>query len=1338
MGAGLSNVWRFGDLDLDAPSGRLLLRGPNGTGKTTALEILWPYLLDLNPALLGAGKARNTHLSSLMKDGAEGRRRVGFMWLSFAGPGDSGVVSYGARLSFSEGSTPPVKVTPFTVPGRPLHDLALWGPGRSTMSAEQFAEAIATRGGTTFEDSDGYVRDLATRVFSTEPRQLVELARRIREVRNPALLGDVSPRAAADAMKVALPGVADDVIAATGEALAESAATRAAFEADRAAADTLDAFARTWTGHAVEVTATYHQRADEAVGAVRRHVRERTRIEKDYNAALHDADEERQARDELAASKEQTRSRLGVLERSDDYRAAGRLGELAAAVRSAEATAEARWELLERAAAEAARLAATDIRSAGYLIDDAAVLVDEAVAVMPALGGTVLFACDSQPRVPYRVGNRSADAGSLLTARFDAEMLDATVTSLGDHATELEGRADRARLYVSAHAVVVSHEETAAALRAEAGRLAATAEERAKDAKARTVTATAAAGEIGQAIAAWLADSGAEPGWDSDDLAAADWADPSATLFAADSLAASTATWSERLAAAAEAQADRLDADASALRVEAEGLRVEAQHIRDDDVLLPLPRPEWAGPGDDDVVLGAAIDWVEGVAAHVQDAVEAVLAAAGVLGATLTADGAATATWTVDAAGDVAERSLAELLQADADHPLADAAAAVLARISLVPTASADHSDGLVVGLDGTYRTGVLAAAVPDAQDPALRRPASHVGTRRRRDAALAHAAALDDRADALDREAEALETGAAGEREVALEVRAHAARFPSREALRDAESARVAAVGAARDADDAATEAERAADEAAATALAGRRSWVNDVTAAGLPSAFDELTAVLNNAKDGAIKLRAVAHDLDSKFRDRLAALAVTVAAHDTTIEMESLHAEATAALTAADAERAAYEELSDQVGATADEVLKRHAALKARLDELTPHVSAAESRVLDATAAAAGLEAHLDSARKQAAEAAPAAEQAVSELCTLLALPGVADAVLGAEPDSDDTRLLAQVGGALDGKARSVRRTLRERADETRARLAGVWSIDPGADHPELDTYLLTQGSTSFTPVAAAAHARILATKAEGALRLADEAALQDFVIGRLPAAIAQAWTRLFDWVREVNAKMRSASSSSGVGVTVRVSVRDDLPPVVRTVYELACKTGDALREPDAKAEAGRAIHQLINAADDDDMVARVGAAVDVRDWVDVTYQVTRSGETPRTWNSRTGLSGGERRLVVLAPMLAAAAAAYDRFPVGGGRLVALDEVPSEVDEEGRQGLARYIAELDLDLIATSHHWDGAPGAWDGIDAHDFEAAPDGTVVAFPMLIRGLDPLPDDHPGVHAVPPV
>ena len=46
-------------------------------------------------------------------------------------------------------------------------------------------------------------------------------------------------------------------------------------------------------------------------------------------------------------------------------------------------------------------------------------------------------------------------------------------------------------------------------------------------------------------------------------------------------------------------------------------------------------------------------------------------------------------------------------------------------------------------------------------------------------------------------------------------------------------------------------------------------------------------------------------------------------------------------------------------------------------------------------------------------------------------------------------------------------------------------------------------------------------------------------------------------------------------------------------------------------------------------------------------------------------TGLSGGERRLVILAPMLAAVAAGCDRFPAEAARLCALDEIPSDLTD-------------------------------------------------------------------------
>ncbi|MBI4944346.1 MAG: hypothetical protein HY830_26695 [Actinobacteria bacterium] len=337
------------------------------------------------------------------------------------------------------------------------------------------------------------------------------------------------------------------------------------------------------------------------------------------------------------------------------------------------------------------------------------------------------------------------------------------------------------------------------------------------------------------------------------------------------------------------------------------------------------------------------------------------------------------------------------------------------------------------------------------------------------------------------------------------------------------------------------------------------------------------------------------------------------------------------------------------------------------------------------------------------------------------------MAEVVLdGTMPTAD--AVLEQVGAGLAGRRAAGKKALRERYDTARAELAGTWALDPGDSQGELDTFVLTHDDVTYTPPAAARRAAELKERAQAALAAAEESALRDFVIGRLPSAIGSAWTRLNDWVTDVNRKMRAAEASSGVGVRVRARLADDLPPAARTVYELACTIADADRSREQKALIGQALQQLIAAADGESMTERLAAAVDVREWVDVHYEVIRPGSSPQRWSARTGLSGGERRLVVLAPMLAAVAAAYDSLADTGLRMTALDEVPAEVDERGREGLARYLADLDLDLVCTSYLWDGAPGAWDGVDAHDLEAGPDGTVVAFPMLIRGLIDLPGD----------
>ncbi|MDT4947214.1 MAG: hypothetical protein QOH14_3947 [Pseudonocardiales bacterium] len=285
------------------------------------------------------------------------------------------------------------------------------------------------------------------------------------------------------------------------------------------------------------------------------------------------------------------------------------------------------------------------------------------------------------------------------------------------------------------------------------------------------------------------------------------------------------------------------------------------------------------------------------------------------------------------------------------------------------------------------------------------------------------------------------------------------------------------------------------------------------------------------------------------------------------------------------------------------------------------------------------------------------------------------------------------------------------------------------------ELDTYVLSHDNVPFTPVAAARRGQELKAKAQASLDAAEEAALRDFVIGRLPSAIGTAWTRLHDLVHNVNRKMRAAAASSGVGVQVRGRLAQDLSPAVRTVYELACRIADADRTQEQNVAIGQAIQQLIAAADGESMKDKLASAVDIREWVDVHYEVTRPNSEPQRWSSKTGLSGGERRLVVLAPMLAAIAAAYDGLGPSGLRWRRSMRCPPRLTNGAGRGWHAIWPSWTSTWCApvtcgTAHRVRGTE-----IDAHDLEAAEDGTVVGFPMLVRGLVELPDD-PIVETIP--
>jgi hypothetical protein len=82
--AGVINIWDYADEEWAFADGRLALRGHNGSGKTKALEVLFPFVLDgrIEPRRLNpfAGEER-TMKSNLLYRGQDSAHA--YVWMEF-------------------------------------------------------------------------------------------------------------------------------------------------------------------------------------------------------------------------------------------------------------------------------------------------------------------------------------------------------------------------------------------------------------------------------------------------------------------------------------------------------------------------------------------------------------------------------------------------------------------------------------------------------------------------------------------------------------------------------------------------------------------------------------------------------------------------------------------------------------------------------------------------------------------------------------------------------------------------------------------------------------------------------------------------------------------------------------------------------------------------------------------------------------------------------------------------------------------------------------------------------------------------------------------------------
>jgi hypothetical protein len=1350
-GAGVENVGPLSREVLSCPSGRILLTGTNGTGKTTVLEELCPHLLDPTTlSHLSSGKNRGTTLESLMRSGVTGRRRIGYLWLSFrppqAGPeAGTGLVHYGLRLDYAQGTSPPVTRTGFMmplVPGSDRDDL-------STLSIEAFTQYVTGHGGTLFERLDDYVADLAERVFGCAPARLQQIALRVKKVRNPGLLSDLTPTQAEQELHEVLPRVSPEVLRVTRSALAAAETTRARYERAEKTAGLLEDLASAWLHSSARTAlkavndaldhAEGQQRAEDELRAAHEHAATSAREHAEAAALV----------DQLDVAEREAGSRARALERdassSDVARARERADGCEAGHRQAEELLQTQLSAAEHAT-ERLQSAVDGVHEAVQDVTRICAEADvPAVMALPVRTERVELA-------PVVIGARRFGPLTEVTAETDPGVTEEAVQALDDAGRRLRRRGVNARLLIVAHDDVDKAWQERTEARARSDAAAAAADRAAADHRTAHNQTHAAVTAVAQAARSWAVAARTAvraPGFDLAAVAAQaraweEGAEFAAAVRDATELSRRVATGAASFASHARQRAGHYQQQAMLSR-QAAAQAAEQARLWSSGKLPPLPGPAWRETTDEDDCFALAVDWRPGAlpSGPVRDAAEAAMAAAGLLSAQLSGQGVAGEEgWLVRPYGPPlpVEDSLAFLLTVVPGHRLGDVAGRVLRRIGYAPTATGTAETGsrpeLLIGADGTYRCGPLVARPPQAVRGSAP-PASHIGQDARRAAARRHAAAAQ-------RECDRFEATAARQAQAASRLTRHAElleqladQFPDElvRAAVQAETVRAQCAVTEQQARACACAEDRLAQEKEARARRARAQWREQAAAYGLPDSLplvrDEAEASDRRAglaERAAEVARGISGLLDIVHKAARYAADVHRGARDGVRAAQDSYGRLSDA-------RAALEACRQRSGMDEVSLVQEAAAAGHAHREVCARLRKARRDLENAGAVAAAAAQARTGAVRRLQEIRPKTEASREAVLRCLTLDGLADALAApAHTAADDSGLdlwlrelraclldVPQPRAGLDACADALRQHLISAPEED-------WHLRHGPAPESMPTHQLSLAGRRMSPHAAAQLAAAHQAEARQAYSTADENALENFVLGQIPAAISTAWVDLQDWVDGVNEQMKLTAASSGVGVQIKLALRRDLPPSLATLHHLTCEKGPTERSPEEQRRIGEELLAVMRLGEQFSADAagpgradRLAEAVDIRNWVSITYMITRpAAARQERWGARgVTVSKGESRLIVLAPMLAALAAEYRDLPPHAARLCALDEVPGDVDDHGRDGIAAYLASLDLDLLATSHNWDGSPGAWDGIDIFELEKAAPDSVVTFPVRV-------------------
>ncbi len=1301
--AGIVNVWQYDRVELRFAGGRLLLRGKNGAGKSKALEVLLPFLLDGDTRHLDATGRDRTTVKWLMTDGRPAGNHIGYVWLELRCADADGerfhTLGAGLKASSSTGGT---DTWFFATDRRVGVDFTLDRAGEC-LSIDKLKEALGeeaiTKSGREHRRRVG--RHLFGLFDSARYDNLLHLLHRLRD---PNIGNRVEAGELASVLSDALPPIDSGVLADAAARFDDLDSIREQVERADRTANALGQFLGVYRGYARTVLARRSTDVLDTDAARSKAARDTVRARREAS----DAATARAARDQELATLRSERVRRDdervALEASDAYRAHLDLAERQRTV-----------DALARTAEQAARHAARSSEAHAEALAD----IDGAehdVDVQARASAQAAIAAD----------------GWLVAAGLDAGLLDPQPASTAGVLPSAETIADAAQRSRSTAVAAMVRGERAGELRRLAGK-AATAAEAATVAEARAAESETRVEDARRLVAVRAdAQAVAETEW-ADSVrtwarrgvaaaAGADWAPVDAVLDAERG-----GTWTDEVATAVAAalaqpihQARALAAETLAVAASSEA-RVKSAGER----LVALEqqaeaRPEPAGWRDTvrDPAGGAAlyelVELRDGVDPSAAAQLEAALESSGLLDAWVSADGIVVHPSTHDVVVHAHDRPLADeaaslaavLRPADVDGcPVsADRVTSVLRAIGW-----GEQSDAHTwVAGDGRWALGALRGAwskpavefvgagarratrerqLAEARDDLARCEADLASARR----AAADAESSRDALEALPRSLPATD-------EIRAAVRAV-----------DVAAADLVSARHRHDTD------RRAAEGTRATASRLRATVADRAAADDLPTALDDLDRIVGAVASAGAALTAHAGALANLER---AVSWLATLLQRATERAAAVAADRTAADTARTEHGRAAAELAvlrDALGTTVQEVLTRHGAARHRITELDHIViPAAESALHAAIEAATGSAARAEELERAEAAAAAALAEASDRLESAVQLDGFVLAAAGeAGPDAalGGAALAATLAPLVDGDDVVNDTLVLTRYDRLNEALAGGY--DTAIDEIDGVKVVYVDDDNGRRPLAVVAAALAEeAAAARGRLAAREREVLERFLLRELADEVRSKLLDAHDLVRDTNRTLAEVRTSHGKGAHLEWRLREDVAATAAAATNLLIDRFATEGGDDRDTALRDALLALIEAERQSDPTAsyeqHLRRALDYRSWHRFQVKVSDDGApgSLRTLSNRLGLSQGEQRVLSYLALFAAASAHFQaiaRDAPAAPRLLLLDDAFAKVDEPTHGELLGLLVDLDLDVVLTSERLWGCFPTVPGLEIYE-----------------------------------